>query len=371
MIPREHLRLLAWSGVAVWLMVGLPVLNYNVESPEKLLVWTASFLLFGASFWVSSQRTQGLGLLALQALCVVGLVLTYCDGFEGALLVLVAMQLASRVSRRPGLAWILLQTAALAAAISWHWSPRPAVMLAPPYLGFQILAFLAFELLGREAQGRRELARINAELRSTREVLAHSSRVAERLRIARELHDAVGHHLVAMSLNLEVAAKQAEEGRPEALEPIRTAQSLGRLLLTDVGEIVDTLNREEALDLRRALAALAAEMPRPRVHLEIAEDVAVEDPRLAHLVLRCCQEIATNAAKHAEAENLWIEIAREGDAIGIRARDDGRGAEGIESGHGLRGMRERVEQAGGRLEIATGPGLGFTLAARVPAGWPA
>lgn len=348
---------LRWGGLAAWLMVGVPVMTYPHESPAVLLGWTLAYFLFGALFWVTSAGRQGnLGLLGLQAACVMALVLTLCDGFEGALLVLVAMQLGSRVERRTGLAWIAVQTVLLCVAITIHWSLRPALMLAPPYLGFQILAFLAFEALEREA-------RINAELRSTRELLAHGSRMAERLRIAGELHDALGHHLVALSLNLEVAAQQSEG---EAREQVRIAQSLARLMLTDVSEIVDTLRREEAFDLRRALASMAAEIPRPRVHVIIPDDLAVEDAGLAHLLLRCCQEIATNAAKHAQAENLWLELVREGDSVGVRARDDGRGSERVEDGRGLAGMRQRLEQAGGHLEIATGPGRGFAVSALVP-----
>jgi signal transduction histidine kinase len=374
MIPvaREHvdqyIQILRWGGLAAWLMVGLPVLTQGADSPARLLGWTFAYLLFGVAFWTSSSgrdlsRWASLAWPALQALCVMVLVLLLCDGFEGALLVMVAMQLASRVERRTGLAWIAVQSVLLCAAIAIHWSLRPALMLAPPYLGFQILAFLAIEALEREARGRRELAQINAELRSTRELLAHGSRMAERLRIARELHDALGHHLVALSLNLEVAAQQSEG---EAREQVRISQSLARLMLTDVSEIVDALRQEEAFDLRRALTSMAAEIPRPRVHLAIPDDLAVEDAGLAHLLLRCCQEIATNAAKHADAENLWLELVREGDSIGLRARDDGRGSETVEDGRGLSGMRQRLEQAGGRLEIATAPGLGFTLAAMVP-----
>ncbi|HWM94317.1 MAG TPA: histidine kinase [Thermoanaerobaculia bacterium] len=378
-VAREHVRdsihdsiqFLRWGGLAAWLMVGLPVMTHPHESPAVLLVWTFAWFLFAAAFWTTSgereiPRWADLGLLGLQAACVMALVLTLCDGFEGALLVLVAMQLASRVDRRTGLLWIAVQTVLLCAAITIHWSLRPALMLAPPYLGFQILAFLAFEALDREARGRQELARINAELRSTRELLAHGSRMAERLRIAGELHDALGHHLVALSLNLEVAAQQSQG---EAREQVRISQSLARLMLTDVSEIVDTLRKEEAFDLRRALTSMAAEIPRPRVHLVFPDgpdDFAVEDAELAHLLLRCCQEIATNAAKHAQAENLWLELVREGDSVGVRARDDGRGSERVEDGRGLTGMRQRLEQAGGRLEIATGPGLGFAVAALVP-----
>ncbi len=383
-VAREHLRLLRWGGLAAWLGVGLPIWRQlpDIQNPGAFAGWLIAWLLFAAAFWVTSggvagatigtirdhrelTRREELLLLAFQVASVLVIVLLLCDGFEGTLLVLVAMLLAGRVPRRTGLIWIAVQSLLLAVAIGIHWAPRSALLLVPPYLGFQILAFLAFDVLQREARARAELARINAELRSARELLAHGSRVAERLRIARELHDAVGHRLVALSLNLELASHRTEA---EAREPLDTAQSLARLLLTDIGEIVDTLNRAERLDLRRALEAMTGEIPRPRVHLRIAEDLAVHDAELAHLLLRCCQEIVTNAAKHADAENLWLDVVQEDGLIEVRARDDGRGAGEIASGggHGLAGMRERLENAGGRLEVTTRPGMGFAVAAMVP-----
>lgn len=357
---REHHVLLRWGGLAAWLGVGLPIwLQLSATSPGRFFGWLAAWLLFAVAFWRTAEGRSGLALLAVQAACVMVLVLLLCDGFEGTLLVLIAMQLASRVSRRTGLVWIAVQSALLAVAIGYHWSPRPAILLAPPYLGFQILAFFTFGVLEK-------LERTNAELRSARELLAHSSRAAERLRIARELHDAVGHRLVALSLNLEVASHQTEE---KAREPLQVAQSLSRQVLTDIGEIVDTLGRAERLDLRRSLEALAEEIPRPRVHLRLPDGFTVEDAEVAHLLLRCCQEIVTNAAKHAQAENLWLDVIQEDGAIEVKARDDGRGAEATEAvaaGRGLAGMRERLESAGGSLEVATRPGMGFSVAALVP-----
>jgi signal transduction histidine kinase len=94
----------------------------------------------------------------------------------------------------------------------------------------------------------------------------------------------------------------------------------------------------------------------------------VTDPEKAQILLRCTQEIVTNAARHAQAENLWIVIEREGDTFRIAAHDDGRGSVGSQDGFGLRGMRERLERAGGQLRIATGPGRGFDVTALLPTG---
>ena len=169
-------------------------------------------------------------------------------------------------------------------------------------------------------------------------------------------------HAAAL-FNLERAGHQAGEEKGEA---IAMAQSISRRLLTDIGEIVDTLGRAERLDLRRSLEGLIEEIPRPRVHLGLPAGLAVEDPELAHLLLRCCQEIVTNAAKHAQAENLWLDVVQEEGTIEVRARDDGRGAAEVAAGRGLAGMRERLERAGGRLEVATRPGMGFAVEALVP-----
>jgi signal transduction histidine kinase len=108
-------------------------------------------------------------------------------------------------------------------------------------------------------------------------------------------------------------------------------------------------------------------IPRPIVHLELPEPLCVEDPGRAHALFRCAQEAITNAVRHAEAENLWIEVSEAGGTIALRARDDGRGAADVRVGNGLSGIRERLEALGGRFEVDARPGEGWTLRAFVPA----
>jgi signal transduction histidine kinase len=108
-------------------------------------------------------------------------------------------------------------------------------------------------------------------------------------------------------------------------------------------------------------------VPQPRIHLEIDPDFRIDDPERAHIVLRCVQEIVTNSASHSGANNLWITIERAGKQFRIRANDDGRGtAEHSRDGFGLRGMRERLERAGGKLRIDSQPGIGFSVVAVLP-----
>jgi signal transduction histidine kinase len=83
-------------------------------------------------------------------------------------------------------------------------------------------------------------------------------------------------------------------------------------------------------------------------------------------MLRCTQEIITNAVRHAGANRLWLKFTQCPTELRLQARDDGRGSDAPVAGNGLRGMRERVSTCGGRLEITTALGQGFALDVRIP-----
>jgi signal transduction histidine kinase len=332
-------RAIRIASLGAWLLVGLPVVVQGTDSWQRMAQWSVAFILFGALFVADSIRPS-LPLLALAAGCVIVTVLLLCDGFEGALMALIAMRLGARLNVRNGILWIAAQTLLLAIAVTIHWSLRPALLLAPPYLGFQLLAFFTVRF---------------------HTMAADRTRIAERLRIAQELHDALGHHLIALTLNLE-AAMQRTSG--DARDDVEKAQAMARQLLADVRLIV--AEQHDVLDVARALETLVAGVPRPHVHLEIDRELRIDDPERAHIVLRCVQEIVTNAARHSGAENLWIAVERAGDSFRIRAHDDGRGSAESRDGFGLRGMRSRLERAGGELRIDTQPGRGFDVVAVLP-----
>jgi signal transduction histidine kinase len=251
----------------------------------------------------------------------------------------------------------------MGAILTVGWPLASILSLMATYVAFQVLALFSCFLAASEAGARSELARVNRELRATGELLANTSRMAERERISRELHDALGHHLTALSLNLEAASHMA---RDNALVQIQRAQSVTKLLLSDVRDVVGALRSEDSIGLTQALRTLVAGVPAPQIHLLMADNLAIDDPMRAHTVLRCVQEIITNVIRHAAARNLWIELTLKDGGIAIRARDDGRGAKEVRPGHGLTGMRERLEQVGGTLQIETQPAKGFCLEAWMP-----
>ena len=335
-----------WAGLATWVLVSLPNLTTAAaRSSPRFPWWLAAWLTFGGAFWLVSGRAGSdatwVVALALQAAAVVTMVGLLCNGFEGLLLVLVAAQLGRTASLRVGVAALILQTLAAGAAIALHWTPRSALMLMPPYAGFQLFAFFGFRL---------------------QTFLVEQSRLEERLRIAHELHDALGHHLTALSLNLEVASHQTSG---EAQENVRSAQSLARLLLGDVREMAHSMKDDRETDLSEGLNRLVEVVPVPKVHLDLPVDLHIADPRYSLALLRCAQEFVTNSIRHGGARNVWIVLRRSPTGVELTAQDDGRGATEVRAGHGLTGMRERLEGMGGSLIVEAG-GEGFLVRATVP-----
>ncbi len=235
--------------------------------------------------------------------------------------------------------------------------------IEPAFVAFQLFAYFAVRIAHREALARQALAETNAELKVTSGLLDLSSRTEERLRIARDLHDLLGHHLTALSLNLEVASHLAAG---EAKASIEKSQAITKELLADVRAVVSRLREDEPVDLAAALNALRDVIATPSLHIDL-ENVAVSDPAVAQVVLRAVQEIVTNAVRHSGARNLWLRLSSSDHTLDVDARDDGAGTDTIEFGNGLRGIRERVEQVNGSLEVSSMRGRGFSVHISLPA----
>lgn len=385
----NHSRLLRYAGLFTWGMVGFWLLNLwldprgieflpgATDHPFQLLVarWVALYLSFGAVYW---WITRDLGrrspdhidhaLLLVLTACAIGVSYFSSTGLGSILLMVAAGLLPWLLSLRVGVAWLVGGNLAITPVfIALDTSPLLALVQSLAYVGFSSLVFVTALVAKQQGQAREEQRRLNAELRATRLLLAESVRINERTRISRELHDLLGHHLTALSLNLEVAG-HLSEGRVK--EHVQQAHTLARLLLTDVREAVSQLRDNGAIDLAAALQPLADNVPSLDIHMDIQTPLTLEDPDRAHLLLRCTQEIITNAVRHAGARNLWISARRESDCVVMDARDDGRGADVLVAGHGLRGIRERLAQYGGELEIQTRPRAGFSLRLTLPTSAP-
>lgn len=365
------------AGFGGWLAVAAPtfvdIYSGRLAGPPSL-AWMTAFLTFGATYAFYLRPASAAGqhrtrsLIAFSLLTAAGMVMVITSVglmkyLASVTLTIVAGELPYVMPARLVWAWVMAQSAVLGVVfwLSFGWVSGVAGGFA--YVGFQVLALSrAFTEL-RERHARQELSRVVAELRGTQALLSESSRVAERLRISRDLHDSMGHHLTALSLQLDVAARQliGQDARR-----IHEAHAITRLLLADVRSVVGDLRAGAAIDVSAALKALASSESEPRVHVDTPPTLSIDTPVQANTLLRCAQEIVTNAVRHANARNVWIRITQTAEGIELHGHDDGDGAPSLVPGHGLRGMRERFEDYGGSLSLTMTPGQGLTIRAVMP-----
>ncbi len=373
----QPIELLRYAGLFTWLCASIPLflMRYWYESPlgmNQYLAWWVLYLTFGLTYWIQvkvlpvrSSLSHRLVTISVLTVCALGVSMMAETALGGILLLVVAGLLPWMLSSAPALAWLIGQNVLLVLVINDipGFPFSDAVLAGGLFLGISLFAFMSGVVTLRQHIARDALRKVNSELRATQALLADNTRIAERVRIARELHDLVGHHLTALTLNLEVATHLVDG---KGLEHVQQAHSLAKLLLADVREVVNDMRVDDKVDLAAALRTLVSGVPEPRIHLDLPLELAMTDPRRAQVLLRCTQEMITNSVRHARAKNLWISLIHDVDGVALTARDDGCGVTSVEAGNGLNGMAERLRQLGGELKIETSPGAGFSLHAWIP-----
>lgn len=205
-----------------------------------------------------------------------------------------------------------------------------------------------------------QVGRMNAKLRIAQEELEQMAKVAERERIARDLHDVVGHTLSLIVLKSELASKLAERDPARAVVEIRDVERISRDALAEVRRAVQGYRASglvhEVLQSKKTLESAGVETTTELVPLALG---STEEAVLALIV----REAVTNVIRHAAAKHCRISVSAEPTAVSLRVEDDGRGGFSPE-GLGLRGMRERVESLGGTLERNTEGGTKLMI--RIP-----
>lgn len=229
-----------------------------------------------------------------------------------------------------------------------------------------------------EERARAESERLARELGEANERLrAYASRVEdvatekERNRIARDIHDGLGHSLTVVSVQLEAARVLFEKEPTQALGYIERAQTMTRQGLSDVRASVAMLREPRSLlaPLSESLAALVEDGRDGEltVTLSVEGEARSVTPPVRATLFRAAQEGLTNVRRHAHAATAHLRLAYDEDAIELTVTDDGVGAADTGRGFGLAGIRERAVSVGGSLDLETAPGSGTTLRVRVPA----
>lgn len=340
------------------------------------VIFVAAFCLATAPHAYRQSRTRWV----LAAQIGIGLM------FNEELLLIVAAQLPFLYPLSLAFSWLLAQ--ALLKALLWGVilitaDPMEAVLIAAELAGMELPVISLVSLLGMallmfffwqlfafclgymamsERRQRYRLAKAHAELTATRQLLADSARASERLRISRDMHDGLGHHLAALNLHLELAMRQPEG----MMTSVHTARDIAKELYQEVRRTIERERLAVPIDLSRSLQTLCSGIPEPCIKLRYDPRCKVHDPALAHVIFRSVQEALSNALRHANAHKIEISVACKAGDIHVCIVDDGRGAARIMPGNGLTGMRERAEEVGGSLAIEARLGAGCQVGLRLP-----
>jgi len=228
-----------------------------------------------------------------------------------------------------------------------------------------------------EQQARERAERLMAELEQAHAQLAAYATQAEELamtqernRLAREIHDTLGHTLTIVNVQIEAAKVVMDSDPGRALDAMNKAQELTQKGLTRVRESVAALRESPVSNrpLREAIASLVKEARTSGIVTEftIAGEPQALENKVALALYRAAQEGLTNVCRHARASRVDVLLDFQPSEVRLEVRDNGVGAAETSGGFGLLGIRERLQLLGGKLEISTGIGKGFCLTASVP-----
>jgi signal transduction histidine kinase len=214
-----------------------------------------------------------------------------------------------------------------------------------------------------EKQAKEELAIANQRIRSYALKAEENGSLQERNRIAREIHDSLGHSLTALNLHLEMALKLSQIKPEKSRELLTEAKRLGSTALNDVRQSVSALRSDPLakLDLSTAINKLADEFQlsnhvRPKCYLDVPPNLPQP---IATTIYRIVQEALTNISKYAQASEVIIEIQLLTTELKLQIVDNGCGfiVDNNMTGFGLQGMRERVLSLDGKFEIISTPNI--------------
>ncbi|RRS01892.1 sensor histidine kinase [Glycomyces terrestris] len=239
-------------------------------------------------------------------------------------------------------------------------------------------AGVALVWLGVPAAGGRIVREARRARTREREAERERYRAEERVEMAREIHDVVGHSLAVVSMNAGVALHMAEKhpGTPDAVvENLRAIREASNRALQDLRATLAPLRKGQQPELRPtgAVADVAALVDGVRkgglpVDYTLTGDPAAVPVNVAATAYRVVQESLTNVIRHAEATQAVVQIACDAAALRVAVLDDGRGGplHPDRMGQGVTGMMERVQAGGGTFTAAPRPGGGFAVTARIP-----
>jgi signal transduction histidine kinase len=365
---------MAWLAVAIGVWresvawrapAGIPP---RAAALALLAIFLAAFALLGPASADGPGRRRRVGMIVAVLLAsTLGLMTLGVSDLTAVLLIIVAVVLASNFEPRPTAALLILVNLGFYCVARWWWHLPDALFVVLIYGSFEAFAAVSSSARARSEAVAEELRRVNAELLATRALLAESARDSERLRVSRELHDVTGHKLTALNLNLELLR---HDDALSARRELAVASQLGDELLADIRAVVSRLRRDDGIDLREALQRLAEPFPQPSIRIDVEDGLRVRSTETAEVLLRAAQEALTNSVRHSGAQQTSVSLRTRADQVELVVEDDGAYVGSHTDGNGLKGLRERVETVGGRVDIDRSDRGGLRLTVHLPAPGP-
>jgi two-component system sensor histidine kinase DesK len=336
----------------VWLvyLVALPINGYFWQFGA--LKWLATFLSMGVflalyfrAYWVEGREL----LWIIASMAVLGIALVPINP-SAAVYFVYAGSFAGKMQRPANAVRILV-------ALLVVLSVETAILRGPFYYAAYFAAFILIVgtvniYYGQRHRDRRQLAQAQEELE-------HLAKIAERERIARDLHDVLGHTLSVIVLKSELASKLADADPARAVSEIKDVERISREALSQVRATIQGY-QARSLEAEAKQAAAALEAAGVKVRFDFASaDLPVAHEGVLALALR---EAVTNVIRHAKATSCTLSLQPVPGGCRLEVRDDGCGQLSPE-GTGLSGMRKRVEALGGKLqrEVSAGTRILITL----------
>ncbi len=351
-----------WLGLAVLLLLGLTV-GFIFDPTETAPRWLRVGYLAMMAAVVNILPLLGVTFTAVYVLNFV-----------------IAAQSAGLLARRAALIWV-----ALLAVVSFMnlvaWVPMSVAFTQAIALGAGYFAIASFMIASKEADAARrqsqhlleELQRSHARLQEYTTQAEAFAVAEERNRMAREMHDTLGHRLTVAAVQLEGAQRLIPKNPEKAEQMVgvvrgQVVEGLNELRRT-VAALRTPIQDELALD--RSILRLAQEFQTATgttVHLDLPDSLPALDEPIRHALFRTVQEGLTNIQRHAQADQAWISLRSGQDAMVLRIGDDGVGLsqESAKGGYGLRGLAERAADLGGDFRFAPRPDGGTQIEMTLP-----
>ena len=358
----------------------------DMKSGTRLALTLGLFALFTAilvvTLHVVYMRKQGPFLISVVALSIIdfAVMLVGASPQYGAVLFFVVCTIvAMRMSLTIALIWngaaVLGFLASMIIRGEQYWGSGVLTF------GAGFFAFVAFTYAYRKSQqARAESEHLLEELASAQGRLRDLAIMEERQRLAREMHDAVGHRLTVSAVLLEGAARLIATEPERATRMVATSREQVREGLAELRAAVTALREDmsEGQGLREVLAALVdvySQATDARVTLSVAPELIEPDPERKMVLIRTAQEALTNVQKHSGATRVDVTLQQANNAYVLSCSDNGRGVpresalgESRGSGFGLGNLKTRAASFGGIVVLEPGPDGGAVLRLTLPGG---